>query len=246
MWFDEVYSWNASQYDLEGIVKSAAGDIHPPFYYMVLKWWTYFASDSVFSMRLLSVVFSILSLVFIYKISFDILKDEAQVFFVFILYALSPVNIHYAQEVRMFMMNTFLCLGSVYFFMGLLDNPGTRKKILYVLFTILALYTHYFAFLILFSQVLIVIYRQIRNRQDFSLLKQTAPLFLIVLILYLPWFPVFFRQVSAGQPWRVPQDLISWSKNSFAFFKDITFIYFIYYMSGLIFKVANAVTFVLF
>src|SRR5690606_31959262 len=96
-----------------------------------------------------------------------------------------------------------------------------------------------------FTEVLIVIYRQMRNRQDLRLMKQTAPLFLIVLILYLPWFPEFFRQVSAGQPWRVPQDLLSWSKNSFAFFKDITFSYFVYYKAGLIYKAANAVTLII-
>ncbi len=242
MWFDEVYSWNTSQYDLEGIVKSAAGDIHPPFYYMVLKWWTYFTGDSVFSMRLLSVVFSILSMVFIYKISYDILKNDTQVFFVFILYALSPINIHYAQEVRMFMMNTFLCLGSVYYFLGLLENPSLQRKVLYVLFSLLAIYTHYFAFLILFTEFLVVAYRQFKNRKDLSLTKNIAPLFGVVLVLYLPWFPEFFRQVSAGQPWRVPQDLLTWSKNTFAFFKDIIFSYFVYYKAGLIYKAANGVT----
>lgn len=242
MWFDEVYSWNTAQYDLTGIVKAAAGDIHPPLFYMVLKWWTAVFSDSVFSMRMLSVVFSMLSLGFIYRIAKDILKDDRQVFFVIILYALSPINIHYAQEVRMFMMNTFLCLGSVYYFMKLMDSPNKRSRVLYVLFSIFAIYTHYFAFLILAAEGMILVYRQIRAKGEMTLVKTFAPLIAMILLAYLPWFGEFFRQVSGGQPWRTPQDGMSLALNSFAYFRDIIFSYFIYYKDAVIHQSANAVT----
>ena len=186
MWFDEIYSWNTSLYDIAGIIKAAAGDIHPPLFYIVLKGWTAIFSDSVFAMRSLSVFFSILSLVFIYRIAKDILKDDVKVFAIIILYALSPVNIHYAQEVRMFMMNTFLCLGSVYFFMILLQNRSKRASTLFILFSVFAIYTHYFAFLVILTEGLIVLYRQIRAKSDFTLLKTFTPLFIIILLSYIP------------------------------------------------------------
>ena len=242
MWFDEIYSWNTAQYDIEGIVKAAAGDIHPPLFYMVLKWWIAVFSDSVFSMRMMSVVFSMLSLGFIYRISKDILKDDVKVFFVIMLYALSPINIHYAQEVRMFMMNTFLCLGSVYYFMNLLKSPDKRSRILFVLFTIFAIYTHYFAFLIIITEGLIVTYRQIRAKKDLTITKTFAPLFAIIILAYIPWFPEFLRQVTGGQPWRTPQDGWSLALNTFAYFRDIFFSYFIYYKDAAIHQTANAVT----
>ena len=242
MWFDEIYSWNTSLYDIAGIIKAAAGDIHPPLFYIVLKGWTAIFSDSVFAMRSLSVFFSILSLVFIYRISKDILKDDVKVFAIIILYALSPVNIHYAQEVRMFMMNTFLCLGSVYYFMILLQNRSKRASTLFILFSVFAIYTHYFAFLVILTEGLIVLYRQIRAKSDFTLLKTFTPLFIIILLSYIPWFSEFFGQVSKGQSWRTPQDFSSLTLNTFAFFREIFFSYFIYYKSASIYHISNYVT----
>jgi mannosyltransferase len=245
MWFDELYSWNTAQYDIEGIVKAAAGDIHPPLYYIVLKGWISMFSDSVFSMRFLSVIFSFLSLIFIYRISKDILKDDVKVFFVIILYAFTPINIHYAQEVRMFMMNTFLCLGSVYYFMILLRSPGKRARTLFVLYSILAIYTHYFAFLIIITEGLIVTYRQIRAKSDLTTAKTFAPLFGVIILSYVPWFPEFLSQVTSGQPWRTPQDGWSLLLNTFAYFRDMFFSYFIYYKSTAIHQSANVVTIII-
>jgi len=38
MWFDEVYSWKLSQKTAVEIIEDTSGDIHPPLYYIVLKY----------------------------------------------------------------------------------------------------------------------------------------------------------------------------------------------------------------
>ncbi len=241
MWFDEVYSWNTSMYGITGIIKSAAGDIHPPFFYMALKVWTMIFGDSVIAMRMLSVTLSMGGLYFTYLISRKVLKDNVQVFFVIILYAFSPINLHYAQEVRMFMLNTFLCLGSVYFFMELLENPSKRKMIIYAGFTILAIYTHYFAFLVLFTEMVIVAFYQLKNKKEFSLGRRFGILFIIIIAAYIPWMYEFFTQVSRGQPWRTQQEVYTTIVNAFAYFREIFLSYFIYYKEPAIYKISNGV-----
>lgn len=228
MWFDEVYTWHLSQKTIKEIFIGSAGDIHPPLFYILLKYWTYLFSDTVFSMRLLSVLLGVFSLVFIYKISIRILKSDYLVLFVFILYALSPLNIYYSQEVRMLNLNLFLCLGSVYFFLKYTESQVYRNGLPYLLFSILAVYTHYFAFLVIFTQVLIVLYNYFRKK-DAQLLKRYPVYIIAILIMYVPWIPVMLSQVSKGQPWRTEQSALMVFKNSFEYFKETFFSYYIYY-----------------
>lgn len=221
LWFDEVYSWKISQGSVVQIVSETSGDIHPPLYYVILKYWIQLFSDSIFSMRMFSVLLSLLSIYFIYKISKSIFKSDLQIILVLLLFALSPLNIYYSQEVRMLNLNLFLCLGSVFYFFETVKSPGIKPGILYILFTILALYTHYFALLILFSELILIFvfykYQNINNKTFTRYLYY----FLIVNILYLPWYPVFFKQISRGQPWRHDQSVPEIAGSLLSYFNDI-------------------------
>ena len=103
-----------------------SGDIHPPLYYITLKFWIGLFSDSIFSMRALSVLLSILSIFFIYRISKLFIKSDLQIILILLLYAVSPLNIYYSQEVRMLNLNLFLCLGSVYYFYCFINSPSNK------------------------------------------------------------------------------------------------------------------------
>ena len=98
MWFDEVYSWNLSLESPKDIIAITSGDIHPPLFYIVLKGWTNIFSDSVFSMRMLTTLLSMFSLLFLFMICKEIKITEKRTIFVLLLYAVSPLNIYYSQE----------------------------------------------------------------------------------------------------------------------------------------------------
>lgn len=242
LWFDEIYSWNVSQTNLKTIIEMAAGDIHPPFYYIVLKFWTLLFSDSVFSLRMLSVTFSLTGMVFIYLICRKIFKTDFEIFFVLLLYAVSPLNIFYSQEVRMFNLNLFLCLGSVYFFINYLSKPNVRNGLFYSAFTVLAFYTHYFAFLIFFTQAVILLIIFLKKEVDFPFIRNFLPYYLGVIILYIPWFGKFLYQVNKGQPWRLPQETYQFLLNTFAFFKENFFGYYFYYEGSIILALVKYIT----
>jgi len=221
LWFDEVYSWKISQGSVVDIVSETSGDIHPPFYYLVLKFWMKLFSDSVYSMRMLSVMLSLLSIYFIYRLSKLFLEKDYQVMLVLILYAVSPLNIYYSQEVRMLNLNLFLCLGSVYYFLVYSESRSKLSGLLYVLFTILAIYTHYFAFLILFTELILSIIFYIKKKSGKNSLPGFLICFTIINLFYLPWYPVFFSQTSKGQPWRTSQSILKTGSNILDYFKDV-------------------------
>ncbi|MBL8008172.1 MAG: glycosyltransferase family 39 protein [Ignavibacteria bacterium] len=235
LWFDEIYSWHISQGNVEKIVAETTGDIHPPFYYIILKYWTEIFSDSVISMRLLSVLLSVLSLYFIYRISLIFLKSDNLAYLVLILYAVSPLNIYYSQEVRMLNLNLFLSLGSVYFFTVLTDSRRKGYSVLFIVFTTLAVYTHYFGLLILFTEMVILILIIINIPEDKSRALKVLTYTIAVNILYLPWYPVFIIQSSKGQPWRQEQNLIKAFGDLRDYFKDMFFSsYYSYESKGII------------
>src|SRR5688572_22490677 len=68
LWFDEVFSWHLSLDGFYTIIARTSADIHPPLYYFILKIWSFIFGDSVFSIRLLSALFTSSSIFFIYAI----------------------------------------------------------------------------------------------------------------------------------------------------------------------------------
>ncbi|MBS1493914.1 MAG: glycosyltransferase family 39 protein [Bacteroidetes bacterium] len=235
MWFDEVYSWNLSLDTPKDIIATASGDIHPPLFYITLKGWTNIFSDSVFSMRMLSTLLSMLSMFFLFKICKEIKITEKRILLILILYAVSPLNIYYSQEVRMQSLNLFLTISSTFFFIRFLNSRKNVYGFFWSICAALSLYTHYFALLILFSQFVILVIKYLQKEID---LKFSGVAFLfgfIPLTLFSPWVPTFLKQSTQGQPWRVGQSLMQVLENYVIFFKEIFFSnYWNYENSGVI------------
>jgi uncharacterized membrane protein len=223
MWFDEVYSWNLSLDTPKNIIAIASGDIHPPLFYITLKAWTNIFSDSVFSMRMLSTLLSMVSMLFLFKICKEIKISENRIIFVLILYAVSPLNIYYSQEVRMQSLTLFFTISSTFFFLRFLNSQKNVYGFLWAIIAALSIYTHYFALLILFSQVIIIIVKYLLKDIELHLAKAGFVYSLIPIALFSPWIPTFLQQASQGQPWRAGQSISQVSENFITFFREVFF-----------------------
>jgi uncharacterized membrane protein len=230
LWFDEVFSWHLTLGSFYEIVVRTSADIHPPLYYFLLKIWSFVFGDSVISLRLLSALFMSLAVFFIYPVSRRVLSSENS-FFVLLLYCVSPLNVYYAQEVRMAAMNLFLNAGSVYFLLRLTDNckekiPGFKACMQdinffwYVILTTSALYTHYFSFFILAAEISYVIYL---NKTQIQKYYPYLTALCLVGIFYSLWLGTFIWHISKGQAWRVPQTLMQVLNEYSNYFKDLNF-----------------------
>jgi hypothetical protein len=56
---DESFSWRLIQYDWREMVERIATDVHPPFYYVLLKAWAGVWGSSIGSLRGFSVVWGV-------------------------------------------------------------------------------------------------------------------------------------------------------------------------------------------
>jgi uncharacterized membrane protein len=189
LWFDEGWSvWFATS-DLPSMAARTAVDIHPPFYYALLHFWIGAAGSGEFALRLLSVFVGVLTVVALYRFA-QTLAGEKVGWLAAGVVALSPLQVYYAQEIRMYGLVTLLGIASSWlFWTALLDErSGNRRRAVwrwaaYVVVTGAALYTQYYAaFIPLFHFFFLLL--TVRRRSEYLYpLASFATLFL----LFVPW-----------------------------------------------------------
>lgn len=168
LWLDEAITANiATHFSISQVIHQFSPfDFHPPLHYLLLHFWSDLFGSSEISLRFPSIIFSLLSGLFILK-SARLLKIRRPlwpaVFFLF-----NPLIVYYSQEARPYMMATFFLSAVFYFFLRLLDHPQTLSLLAFNFFSALSLLTFYGS---AFFLVPIFLYFLISRR----------PLFLLVL-----------------------------------------------------------------
>jgi len=107
VWVDEGFSWLAVQLSFWGVTRLSLYDVHPPLYYYLLKVSLWFLPDTEFGMRFVSVLSSVATLAVMMAFVNRRWGHRAACY-VGLLAAVSPFDIYYAQEARMYALLAFL------------------------------------------------------------------------------------------------------------------------------------------
>jgi len=198
LWGDEAYSFLVSKVGLEWIAHLTSFDRHPPLYYYFLHIWMKLFGTSDFALRSLSLVFGVLAIPMIYLLGRRLFNEEVGLISALIL-AISPFNVEYSQEVRMYSLLLFLALLSMYFFVRFLERDSRAVSVGYVLSTALMLYAENFGLFVLVAQNLFVAGLLLRSSQRRSLLKRWILIQAITIILFAPWISVLSYQASSAE-----------------------------------------------
>ena len=213
MWLDEAWSWSQATMSAGTLIRStAAGDIHPPLYYVLLKAWTAVFGESPSGLRSLSVVASLLAMVLAWRLGSRYL-ERGPLTAALLWLAISPHWLFYAQEARMYALTTAAVLGVCVAFRRWVESAFTRNGAL-AAFAIsggVAIYLHYFAGLMLaaaWAHFLTLAIRRSRNPGGASPMRRPMLAWLVangaIGAAYLPWLPTAVTQISRGQAWRDP------------------------------------------
>src|SRR5579864_1063255 len=197
LWFDEAFSVTLAKYSLTGIIGYLRGmhDTHPPLYYALLSGWISVFGSGEFATRSLSAVLGFLMVPFLYLFTRRIANRNIALAAAALL-AGSAFAVHASQEDRMYVLLGFLALGSWSSLVAGAEGRKTVSWVLYVVTTALMLYTHYFGFLVLGSQVLYLAPRLWRER---SILVPVLVAWGAVALLFSPWAPVLLTEVTSGR-----------------------------------------------
>ena len=227
IWYDEGVSLYLAGQGIGEIIHRTAIDIHPPLYYILLHFWLQLAGDSEFAAAFMSVMWGTLLIALVYCFT-SRRFDSAAGIIAALLIAVSPFQLWYAQEIRMYTLAAllgWLVFWSVWSYLQR-PAPSGRPVLCGVLFAMggaLGLYTlYYFAFLLIAVNVWAV-FRLCRERPLPRLdLAGWMAAQLAVVILYIPWLGTAVRQAlnPPVPPWRSPTPLWealwqSWSALSF-------------------------------
>jgi hypothetical protein len=129
LWLDETFSiWLAKHSVVDMLQWIVKIDQHPPLYYLLLHYWIALNGDTPYYVRLLSALFGAGTIPIIYligkRISGAVMGLAAAVFL-----ALSPFNIRYAQDARMYTLLEFNAAVAIYALVRLLTDSRSVRPI---------------------------------------------------------------------------------------------------------------------
>lgn len=192
LWRDEAFSVWIAKDSLAEVIRRTSGDFNPPLYYICLNLWMKLFGQSEIPLRGFSIFVFFWFLLVVYMFGKKIFKASRPAAFTTLLMAVNPMLLYFAFELRMYSLLMLLATLSMYFFYQ-------KRWRLYVLFTVLGLYTQPFmVFVILAQDVLLVLTKQGKR-------ALTNAFYLG--LCYLPWLPVLINQFRASGPmWIFPVD----------------------------------------
>jgi len=191
LWGDEGFSALAVQKPFVEMLGVVMRDTAPPLFYAVGYAWGRVFGFSEVSLRSLSLILMLGVGFFAGKTIYEIGKNKLVAVLGGLLAFLSPFLIPFAFEWRMYALLAFTITGSVYFFV-------TRKWTGYVIFTLMALYTHHLALFTLTGQGLWFLINDLEWKSPKKWIGQLKPFWLIVLF-YLPWVYPMYLQTTRVQ-----------------------------------------------
>ena len=181
-WLDEAAQVieSARPLDLQFQIMS---DFHPPLYHLLLHFWMYFGQSESW-IRLLSVIFAVLSIFLAYLLAKEFTDDKKALISAFLL-AIAPYHIWYSQEARPYMLFVLISLFSSYCLLK-------KKWFLYTISIILSIYSFYFSVFMIIGQLVYIIFL---NKM---LIKKYILSNLAAFLVFLPWLPFFINQLQNG------------------------------------------------
>ena len=127
LWYDETVSTFLAGSRLAELLRHTAGDIHPPGYYLLLHAWTRLAGSTGFAAAFLSLFFGVLLVALAYRLAARTFGPAAGLLAAFLV-TISPYNLWYSQEVRMYTLGAVLGMGVLGAVLSLLARPVRRDK----------------------------------------------------------------------------------------------------------------------
>jgi len=210
---DEPFSIFYSQLSPVKIINFLFSGDNPPLFELLLHYWTGLFGIESFSVRFLPLLFSSLTVIYVYllgkKMSGTVAGLTAG-----LVYTFSSFHIYFAHEARVYSLFTLLSTASLYYYFSLEYKKHRAPFILFVLSNILLCYSHYFGLLVILGELCFSVF--FLKNQPFSFRKVWLS-FLIILAFLSPLFLVLpiriGNAIHHGGTWVSKPPLDAWYEN---------------------------------
>jgi len=113
LWYDEAFTRLMLRLPFTRMIQATAGDTHPPGYYAILWVWSRLFGEGEISLRLPSVILSLVCLWLVWAVADRLRMSKTAKYLLLAYMAISPAQIYFAQEARMYSMLQALVLAGV-------------------------------------------------------------------------------------------------------------------------------------
>lgn len=204
-WADEGASVVQAARSLPEIADNAARDIHPPLYYSLLHFWVKSFGDGEVAVRSLSAILGVLLVGLVFLLGRRLAGESVGLAAAFVA-ALSPFQVYYSQEARMYILLAALGAATVCAATGYVEAERRGASVYtwsaaYVLAAAGGLYTHYAFPAVLAAVNLAYLAWAWRERIGWRRVERWLLLQGGALLLFVPWLPVAYRQLTT---WPAP------------------------------------------
>lgn len=198
---DEIFTHLTIQGNLREILQISIMDVHPPLYYLMVKLWCWVFGNSLFTIRLFSFMFSILNILIIAMLLFELLSTDLNPvrrgFYVMggLILSNHPWIVSLSSVARMYSLGNFLALSSSAILIHYYNKPGGKPQyfvpFLYGVVSGLLCLTHYFGAFVIVAQALVMgimlLFRRPFQIRLFNPYLLSIASFIMVLSAWIPF-----------------------------------------------------------
>jgi mannosyltransferase len=207
LWVDELITMNEVNPDISWkkvFEFISIADPHPPLFFILEKIVCSIFGHTAGVARGMNATLGTLSILFIYFLGKEILNKRLG-YLAAILLCINYYGIFYSQEARDYALALSMSILSTLFFIKLLKRPSLIHSVLYGIFALLLLYTHYFGLFIIGGQGILALTLMLsKNGLQKVVFKYFYITAGIILIGYSPWLPSFIKQLTVTSFWIPP------------------------------------------
>lgn len=198
LWGDEAHSlYSALEISKHNVIPSSinlVNDSHMPVYFLLLSAWIKMFGPGEYALRLLSVIVGIVAVMAFYSFAREIFDEPAALISAFLL-TISPLAIMHSQEIRVYGVMLLFAIMSYKYYWRLYSRKIDPCNLMgYFVFTLLLLFTHIYAILVLLAEGLVALYFLWREKNIRRFLI-IAGMQLLALVLAAP---IYVRMVIYG------------------------------------------------
>ena len=194
-WLDELFVANeCDPHQTLGSLFDALRHIdqHPPLFYLAERSFFFFFGESEVTARILPAAAGVVAVYAMYLLGKQLVNKRLGL----VVAALAAVNhflIWYSREARGYMFTFLFATLSLVYFFRLIDTARRKDLVLYIVFSLSAMYSHYFGVLFVFSEFCaagaFIVFQseqpsRIKHLKNFGLAAG------VLLVGYAVWIPV--------------------------------------------------------
>ena len=197
---DEYFTLTLINFNVSDIISITAADVHPPLYYLILKFamnvFGFFgiSSHNLFAVKLVSIIpYPIILIISYLKIRKDYGWLTAGLF-IFSLGVMSEFFVYFLIA-RMYSWAILFLLIAFIYTKDIFEKGDLKYWVIVTVASVLCAYTHYFAAISALTLYLFIIYYVLTKKR--SQIKKLCISIVSAIILYSFWIVTLFNQLNA-------------------------------------------------